>query len=123
MPRTSDAFRIMSALSRLLRPSWSIPAWLSATREGLLPIVTVTSGLTLRTKVRAPKDLESPDMAWFVEATEILGDWGLDLLDPEMDTVKRIDALLLRIDAHPDHEELHQALEQACRDAAKVSSS
>jgi hypothetical protein len=90
------------------------------TQLKLQPIVAISPGVTLRSKVDAPKPYDKPDLTWFVEAMEALGDDAIDGLDPALTDIKRIDALLDRLDAIPEHEELHQVLEAACRDAHKA---
>lgn len=91
-------------------------------RIKLLPIVAISTGVTIRTKVDPPADLDQPDIDWYLDALEALGDAALDTIDPEQDVEKRIDALLGRIDAIPDHLELHQCLLEACEEAAKAAS-
>lgn len=92
------------------------------TQLGLWPIVAIGTGVTIRTKVDPPADREHPDLAWFVQSTVELGDWAIDSIDSTIDAVKRVDTLLPRLDAIPEHEGLHQALEEACRDAARAAS-
>jgi hypothetical protein len=58
-------------------------------------------------------------MAWFVDAMEALGDAAIEYLDPALPIVKRVDALLARLDAIPDHEGLHLALAEACQQAER----
>lgn len=87
---------------------------LTQTREW--PIVAVGPGLTVRTRVEPPDDPDAPDMAWFVGAMETMGDAAIDLIDPSTDAVKRIDHLLEWLDAIPEHEKLHQALAETCRE-------
>jgi hypothetical protein len=58
------------------------------------------------------------DQAWLMEAMEELGDASLRAIDPELEIVRRIDTLLMYLDALPEHEGLHIALEEACRAAA-----
>ncbi len=84
---------------------------------GQIPIAAVTPGRTMRTKVEPPEVEDKYDAAWVVEAIEELGDFTLDSLDPELQVVRRIDALLSMIDALPEHERLHVALEETCRRA------
>ena len=86
---------------------------------GQIPVVAVTPGKTMRTKVEPPDDGQNFDGAWLVYAIEELGDLGLDALDPELEIVRRIDALLQMIDALPEHERLHVALEESCKQAAQ----
>jgi hypothetical protein len=48
---------------------------------------------------------------------EALGEFAIISLDPALPTLKRLDALLNRLETIPDHEGLHYALEEVCRDA------
>jgi len=86
------------------------------------PVVAMCSGLTIRVRIDAPAKPSNPGMAWFVGALEALGDSALESIDPKVDADRRVEAILCRLDAHPDHEELHQALIEACREASKVKS-
>lgn len=88
------------------------------TRMGLCPIVAICPGVTLRTKIDPPSDPEAPDLEWFVDAMQAIGDHAIDSLDPALAPIKRLDELLLRLEAVPDHEGMHLALEEACRLAA-----
>lgn len=81
------------------------------------PIVAITPGLTIRTKVDMPKNVEDPELEWFIRAMEEMGEWAMSTIDPEMEVTRRVDALLLRLDAHPEHEGLHQMLRAACEEA------
>jgi hypothetical protein len=90
------------------------------TQLRLCPIVAVSPGVTVRTKVDPPADPENPDLAWFAMAMDELGHWAIDTLDPELQPFKRVDALLEKLEAEPEHEGLHQALIEACRIAEQV---
>lgn len=85
---------------------------------GLVPVVAITPGKTLRAKVRPPKKSKGVDQAWLVEALEELGDASLRAIDPELEITRRVDLLLMYLDALPEHEGMHIALEEACREAA-----
>lgn len=85
----------------------------------LCPVVAIGPGVTVRTKVDPPDDADAPTLDWFVNAMEELGDAAVDELDPQMATLKRLDALLGRVEAIPDHEGLHHALAETCRIAAR----
>lgn len=61
--------------------------------------------------------ISMPPPEWFLHACEALGDAAIASVDPELDPLLRVDAVLKRLEAHPDHEKLHQALGEACRDA------
>jgi hypothetical protein len=86
-------------------------------RVGLLPIVAIAPGVTVRTKVRPPRNLKKPDLAWFADSLEALGDAAIQSVDPGIEIERRIDAYLIRLDAVPDHELLHQTLMDLCRKA------
>ena len=87
------------------------------TQLGLCPIVAIGPGATIRTKIDEPANPEEPDLEWFIAAMQALGDFAIDSLDPGLATLRRIDALMNRLDAIPDHEQLHLALEETCRRA------
>jgi hypothetical protein len=88
-------------------------------RMGLVPIVAIAPGATVRCKVRPPADMERPSVEWFADALEALGDAATEI-DPQLDVEKRIDAFMARLDAIPDHEGLHRCLERTCREAAEA---
>lgn len=115
-------------------------------RDGLWPIVAV-GPVTVRTKVAPPppKPLPKgkpgkktttkktaatpeaaphaqpaepmPTSAWFISTSEALGDAAIAQVAATLPAASRVDALMDRLEAHPDHEKLHQRLAQACRDA------
>jgi hypothetical protein len=88
-------------------------------RMGLVPVVAIAPGATVRCKVRPPASVDRPSLEWFADALEALGDAATEI-DPELDVEKRIDALTARLDAIPDHEGLHRCLERTCREAAEA---
>lgn len=88
------------------------------TRLGRCPVVAIGQ-VTVRARIDPPQDWEKPDHAWFVEAMERLGDAALEMLDTGLELDRQIDYLLSALDAVPDHEKLHQALADTCREAAK----
>ncbi len=88
-------------------------------RDGLCPIVAI-GGTTLRTKVSPPKNPAKPTLSWFAGALEELGDFAIRTIREEaVDLDKQVDDVLAKMDAHPDHEELHQKLMELCGEAAK----
>jgi hypothetical protein len=89
---------------------------------GLCPVVAISGGVTVRMKVDPPLDPDDPDVDWFLDAMDALGEAALETVDPEQEVVRRIDALLARIDAVPDYEGLHECLEEACREAHEALS-
>ncbi len=106
------------------------------TRAGLWPVVAVGSGgltdtLTLRVRLAPPAGVtpretgitrdhaeEPPSAEWFIAASEALGDAAIAQIPPDLHPAWRVDDLIRALDAHPDHEKLHQRLAEACRAAA-----
>lgn len=89
------------------------------TMARLWPIVALGPGATVRWPIDPPEDHEHPDLAWFVGALEALGDSAIDNLDPALDPLRRLDALLDRLETVPDHQRLHECLREACLEAHK----
>lgn len=104
------------------------------TREGKWPVVSVGT-VSVRTRIDPPVPLERiettvckdsygpgsepPSARWFVAAEEALGDSAIARLKPEDPAAWRVDDLMEFLDAHPDHEKLHQRLAENCRQAMK----
>ena len=76
-------------------------------------------GTTVRTRIQPPKNVEKPTLSWVANAIEELGDFAIETVDAGHDLDKQIDDVLAKLDAHPDHEGLHQTLADLCREAAK----
>ena len=87
------------------------------TRSGLVPIVAIAPGTTIRVQIDPPSNEKKPTTAWFKNAMESIGDAALDTIDPTKAVDRRIDAILGTIDAIPDHEALYDALSETCREA------
>ena len=107
---------------RLLALEREVPAMFLCrepkTQLGLCPIVAIGQ-VTVRTRIEPPKKWDKPDLAWYVEACELLGDAAIETLDRTAEPARQVDALLERIDAVPDHEKLHQVLAEVCKEAAR----
>lgn len=58
-----------------------------------------------------------PPVAWFIHTAELLGDEAIASVAQGRPAAARVEELLQRLEAHPDHEKLHQRLEEACRAA------
>ncbi len=58
-----------------------------------------------------------PTTRWFEAAAEAMGDWAIARLKFDEPAAWRVDDLMNYLDAHPDHEKLHQRLEEAARQA------
>lgn len=106
------------------------------TREGKWPVVAVGGpggSVSVRARVAPPWPLERvegaitkdkvkdgaspPDVEWFESAAEAMGDAAIARLRPEDPAAWRVEDLLEFLDAHPDHEKLHQRLAENCRQA------
>jgi len=107
---------------RLLALEREVPAMFLCrepkTQLGLCPIVAIGQ-VTVRTRIDPPKKWDKPDLAWYIEACELLGDAAIETLDRTAEPARQVDALLERLDAVPDHEKLHQALAEICKEAAR----
>lgn len=105
------------------------------TKDLLWPIVSV-GRVSLRTRIaphtpltRVEKSITKdaytgdppPPITWFEAAAEAIGDAAIAKLKPEDPAAWRVDDLMNNLDAHPDHEKLHQRLEEACRQALSES--
>lgn len=116
-----------------------------ATRDGMWPVVSL-GPMVVRTRVkpaeaRKPakaakpgkgkkKKSEStngdhgvirPSAEWFLEANEALGDAAIaGAMESTKSTMARLEELYLRLQSHPDHEKLHQALADTCREALRL---
>ena len=99
------------------------------TRLGQWPMVGV-SVLTVRVRLDPPAGvvrdatsktgdrMETPvPMAWFEAAAEALGDAGIASVDANAPAAHRVEDLLERLEAVPEHEKLHQRLAGAAREA------
>lgn len=111
---------------------------LALTREpltsiGKWPIVMVNGEVAVRAQVPPPWALERvdgsptrdqapgpPSVAWFLGASEALGDGAMAQVNPDDHPSYRVEDLLEFLDCHPMHEKLHQMLAESCRAAVGV---
>lgn len=95
------------------------PLCKSGPRVGKWPIVGVGTGPKFTTSVRIyvdpPATTPAPD--WFLATNELLGDEAI-LKAVKAPAAWRVEDLIHYLDAHPDHEKLHQALAAAATSAA-----
>ena len=89
------------------------------TTLGLCPLVAL-GGVVVRTKTDPPSDPDHPDLAWFLEAIQILGDWAIQSMDMQLAPLRFIDELLARIDAVPEHAGLYECLQNTCQNEAEA---
>jgi hypothetical protein len=107
----ADARRV-----RLLAMEQQVPV-VAVCREpvttiGLCPVVAISPGCTIRTKLRPPATWDDAEAVadWMMLAHDALGDAAVDQLDSELPATRRLEQLLDRLDAIPEHRELHEAI-------------
>lgn len=82
--------------------------------ETISPAPTLT---TTPLPPTTPTTPTTPTAEWFVHAAEMLGDEAIAQVAATLPAAVRVAALLDRLEAHPNHEKLHQRLAEACREA------
>jgi hypothetical protein len=87
------------------------------TRIGQWPLVMI-GPVTVRTRVKPPKNEDRPDLTWFLSAGEAIGDSAISQVNPEATPTQRVGELYDRLGTITEHEKLHQSLEEASRHAA-----
>jgi hypothetical protein len=123
-----DARSLRDTLDRRGTPA-SVLAREPLTRKGKWPIVGV-GPMVIRTQIAPPwpldrvetspsKDADNrlPSVEWFACASEALGDAAIAALTEGDHPQYRVDDVLDFLEAHPEHEKLHQELAAACRAA------
>lgn len=85
------------------------------TRAGAWPLVAVGPRV-FRVKAKPPRSLTP---GWFVDAVEALAEEAINAVDPALPAWERVDDLMDALLAVPESERAHQALEQACQEAAR----
>ena len=87
-------------------------------RLGLVPVVAIGE-MVVRARIDPPKNPTKPERTWFVSALEQLGDAAIASLDTGMEIERQVATVMAMLDAHPDHEKLHQLLAELCARAEK----
>ncbi len=89
-------------------------------KNGLWPVCGVGERV-VRIRIQPPTNPDLIDPQWFSYASEQLGDQAIEdaqnAAEPEDPAAWRVDDLLDRIDACPEHEKFIKALADACREA------
>ena len=85
------------------------------TRVGLIPLVAIAPGTTVRVQVKPPNNERKPTAAWFRNGMTALGDAALEMIDSGMELERQIDALLGALDAVPEHDGICDRLVESCR--------
>jgi hypothetical protein len=112
------------------------------TKTGMWPLVAL-GPVTIRAYVKPPEPAKTrkkqrkldeddpepsaawandpfPTVEWFLSAAEQLGDAAIAGLDLGRGAISRVEELVMRLQAFPEHEKLHQALMTTCEEAAKL---
>ena len=89
------------------------------TRAGLIPIVAIAPGTTIRDQIEPPNNEAKPTVAWFKSALEAIGEAALETIDPSEEVTRRVDRIIGCLDAIPDNEPLHVKLAETCEEAAR----
>lgn len=87
------------------------------TQLGLVPLVAIAPGTTVRVQVKPPANERKPTATWLRNGMEALGDAALERIDPGLELERYVDALLGAMDALPEHGGLHDKLVETCRAA------
>lgn len=87
------------------------------TRLGQWPVVMI-GPVTVRVRIDPPAN-EKPTIEWMIEAGETLGDDAIESVDRGREITSQVCDLYDRLQTCPEHEKLHQALEEACKQAAR----
>ncbi|MAT80068.1 MAG: hypothetical protein CMJ29_00295 [Phycisphaerae bacterium] len=89
------------------------------TKTGLIPIVAIAPGTTVRVQIEPPTKEAKPSTSWFKSGLEALGESALEKVDPTKQVDRRIDTLLGCLDALPDCDPVYVALAETCTEAAQ----
>ena len=92
------------------------------TQMNLRPIVAI-GRITVRARVLPADEDANPDLDWFLSSMNEIGETAIDSLDSGAAILKQIDGLMDRLDSIPDHERLHDVLEELCRIASSAEES
>lgn len=89
------------------------------TKLGLSPVVAIGPGATVRTRIDPPANYDQPELQWFLDALNALGQEAIAAIDSEMEVTRRLRHILERLDTVPEHADLHDLLKQTCLEAAR----
>ena len=84
------------------------------TKLGLCPIVSLGSGITVRTQVDEPKDPEMPTCSWFDDVVQEFGAHVVDRIDVSATNQRQLDYLLAHLSAIPSHGEAYRIAIRLC---------
>ncbi len=73
--------------------------------------------VVVRTRVAPAKALT---VEWFLGAAEAMGDEAIESVETDLEPETRVNRLMDRLQTLRDHDELHQTLASACRDALRA---
>jgi len=84
------------------------------TKLGLCPIVSLGSGVTVRTQVGEPANPEKPTCNWFDGVVQEFGDYVVDKIDENATSQRQLDYLLAHLSAIPAHSNAYRVAIKLC---------
>jgi hypothetical protein len=92
-----------------------------STKLGLCPIVSLGSGVTVRTQVEGPKNPEKPSCSWFDGVVQEFGAYVVGNIDENATHQRQLDNLLAHLSAIPSHGEAYRIAMKLCSALARDS--
>ena len=84
------------------------------TKLGLCPIVSLGSGVTVRTQVKEPENPEKPSCSWFDGVVQEFGAYVVGKIDEDATHQRQLDNLLAHLSAIPSHGEAYRIAIKLC---------
>lgn len=91
------------------------------TKLGLCPIVSLGSGVTVRTQVDEPKNPDKPSCGWFDGVVQEFGAYVIGRIDESATEQRQLDNLLAHLSAIPSHGEAYRIAIKLCGALARDS--
>ena len=91
------------------------------TKLGFCPIVSLGSGVTVRTQVEEPKNPEKPSCGWFDGVVQEFGAYVVGKIDESATHQRQLDNLLAHLSAVPSHGEAYRVAIKLCGALARDS--
>lgn len=84
------------------------------TKLGRCPIVSLGSGITVRTQVDEPNNPEKPTCRWFDDVLDAFGDYVLSKIDTEATNQRQLDFILAHLSAVPHNIDVYRVAMRLC---------
>lgn len=91
------------------------------TKLGRCPIVSLGSGVTVRTQVDEPSNPEKPTCRWFDDVVDAFGAYVIGKIDTEATNQRQLDFLLVHLSAIPLHVDAYRIAMGLCDALASES--